>query len=89
MKKRELTLKNKKRALKYSAIQKKRITLILTSLKRFPRRQFYRTVTSHGLFESWFSQLQNALSFESKATHLRLRGHEKEKVHVFYSSNFR
>ena len=50
---------------------------------------FTRTVTSYGLFESLFSQLQNALSFESKAAHLRSRGYGKEKVHVFYSSNFK
>ena len=50
---------------------------------------FDSTVTSYSLFESLFSQLQNALSFESKAAHLRSRGHGKEKVHVFYSSNFR
>ena len=43
---------------------------------------FERTATSHDLFESLFSQLQNALSFDSKA-HLRSRGHGKEKVHVF------
>ena len=40
-------------------------------------------MTSYNLFESLFSQLQNALSFETKATHLRLKGHEKGKVHVF------
>ena len=44
---------------------------------------FDRTVTSHGLFESLFSQLQNALSFESEATHLTSKGHGREKVHVF------
>ena len=42
---------------------------------------------SRGLFESLFSQLQNALSFESKAAHLRSRGHGKEKVHVFKVGN--
>ena len=40
-------------------------------------------VTSHGLFESLSSQLQNALSFESEAAHLRSRGHGRGKVHVF------
>ena len=50
---------------------------------------FDSTVTSYGLFESLFPQLQNALSVEFKAAHLRSRGHGKEKVHVFYSSNFR
>ena len=50
---------------------------------------FNRTVTSHDLIESLFSQLQNALSFESEAAHLRSRSYGKEKVHVFYSSNFR
>ena len=44
---------------------------------------FNCTVTSYGLFESLFSQLQNALSFESKAAHLRSRGHGKEKVYIF------
>ena len=44
---------------------------------------FNCTVTSHSLLESLFSQLQNALSFESKAAHLRSKGHGKEKVHVF------
>ena len=33
--------------------------------------------------ETLFSQLQNALSFESKAAYLRSREHGKEKVHVF------
>ena len=44
---------------------------------------FNRTATSHGLFESLFSQLQNELSFESETAHLRSRGHRREKVHVF------
>ena len=44
---------------------------------------FYRTATSHGLFESLCSQLQNALLFESEAAHLRSRGHGREKVHFF------
>ena len=37
----------------------------------------------YGLFESLFSKLQNTLSFESEAAHLRSRGHGREKVHVF------
>ena len=44
---------------------------------------FNHTATSHGLFDSLFSQLQNALSFESEAAHLRSRGQRREKVHVF------
>ena len=47
---------------------------------------FNRTVMSHGLFESLFTQLQNALSFESKATHLRSRGHGREKVRFFIAA---
>ena len=44
---------------------------------------FNCTATSLGLFESLFSQLLNALSFESEAAHLRSRIHGREKVHVF------
>ena len=39
--------------------------------------------------KAFFFQLQNALSFESEAAHLRSRGHGKEKVHVFSSRNFK
>ena len=47
---------------------------------------FNSTVTSYGLFKSLFSQLHNTLSFESETTHLRSRGHGKEKVHFFIAA---
>ena len=71
-----------KNTSKYSAGQRKTGHLNFDFTKTLPSSHavnFNCTVTSHGLFESLFSQLQNALSFESKAAHLRSSGHGKEK----------